>query len=158
MILNPEVEKKSQEYWDIWFLRLAQQYSTGSKDPSTKVGCVIVEGKTPISFGYNGFGADHSDQPLLYKDKTYKYNHITHAEVNAIEQVLDTGYSDLTLYVSPYQPCEDCARAIRHVGYISRVVSTDYLPERWQESCNTAKILLEKSLIKVDLYPITVLL
>ena len=29
--------------WDKWFLGLAQYVSTASKDPSTKVGAVIVD-------------------------------------------------------------------------------------------------------------------
>ena len=40
--------------WDVRFLKLAHEVASWSKDPSTKVGCVLVKGKKVISVGYNG--------------------------------------------------------------------------------------------------------
>ncbi len=42
--------------WDQYFIKMAQLISTKSKDPSTKVGCVIVGPDNEVrSTGYNGF-------------------------------------------------------------------------------------------------------
>ena len=42
--------------WDLRFIGLAQHISTWSKDPSTKVGCVVVgEDREIRSTGFNGF-------------------------------------------------------------------------------------------------------
>ena len=42
--------------WDIRFLKLATHISDWSKDPSTKVGCVVVGPDREIrSTGFNGF-------------------------------------------------------------------------------------------------------
>ena len=42
--------------WDDYFINIANEIATRSKDPSTQVGAVIVDEKhRPVSFGYNGF-------------------------------------------------------------------------------------------------------
>ena len=40
--------------WDNYFINIADEVATRSKDPSTQVGAVIVdENHRPVSFGYN---------------------------------------------------------------------------------------------------------
>ncbi|MEC8351943.1 MAG: CMP deaminase, partial [Candidatus Thermoplasmatota archaeon] len=71
--------------WDIRFLKLATHISEWSKDPSTKVGCVVVGPDREIrSTGFNGFprGIQDSDDRLTNRD--LKYPLICHAEENAI--------------------------------------------------------------------------
>jgi dCMP deaminase len=42
--------------WDSYFLRLAKEVSSASKDPSTSCGSVLVDDqRIVISTGYNGF-------------------------------------------------------------------------------------------------------
>ncbi len=44
------------EKWDLRFIELAKHIAAGSKDPSTKVGCVVVgEDREIRSTGFNGF-------------------------------------------------------------------------------------------------------
>ena len=48
-------------------MQIAETVALKSKDPSSKMGCVIVDvKKRPISFGYNGLiqGADESKMTL----------------------------------------------------------------------------------------------
>ena len=47
----------NREKWDRRFLRLAREVASWSKDPSTKVGAVLVDplDNTIVSLGYNGF-------------------------------------------------------------------------------------------------------
>ena len=70
--------------WDKRFLELASVVGSWSKDPSTKVGAVIVnENKQIVSMGYNGFPRGVRDDYRLENRET-KYNLIVHAEANAI--------------------------------------------------------------------------
>ena len=57
-----DVEK--QKFWDMRFAQLAKLVSLWSKDPSTKVGSVIVRpDKTIASVGFNGFPKGVPDEP-----------------------------------------------------------------------------------------------
>ena len=81
---NRELVKMSSK-WDVRFLELADHISSWSKDPSTKVGCIIVGADREIrSTGFNGFprGIDDSEERLT--DREEKYPLICHAEENAI--------------------------------------------------------------------------
>ena len=51
------IREAKEEKWDRWFLGLAQYVSTASKDPSTKVGAVVVaaDDRRKVAWGYNGF-------------------------------------------------------------------------------------------------------
>lgn len=63
-----------QKTKDLRFLRLAREVSTWSKDPSTKVGAVIVgDNGQVISQGYNGFCRGFDDSEERYNDKQTKY-------------------------------------------------------------------------------------
>jgi dCMP deaminase len=107
--------------WDKRFLELAEQVSTWSKDPSTKVGAVIVNDKRQVlGLGYNGFPRGVFDDPAMYADKETKYKYVVHAERNAI----DNSFADTegsTLYCTLY-PCNECAKGIVQKG-IKRVVT-----------------------------------
>jgi len=50
--------------WHIRFLRLAREVSSWSKDPSTKVGCVIVDqSRRVVSLGFNGLPSGLAKRP-----------------------------------------------------------------------------------------------
>ena len=88
--------------WVKRFFRLANEVATWSKDPSTKVGAVIVgENKQIISQGYNGFPRGVDDTEERYNNREIKYKMVVHAEMNAILNALYNGSSvkGATLYV-----------------------------------------------------------
>ena len=110
---NPELVKMGSK-WDVRFLELANHISSWSKDPSTKVGCIIVGADREIrSTGFNGFprGIDDSEERLT--DREEKYPLICHAEENAIMHAARVGVSlkDCTAYVT-WPPCTRCARSL----------------------------------------------
>lgn len=108
--------------WDARFANLAKLVSLWSKDPSTKVGAVVVRpDKTVCSVGFNGFPRGVEDNPEWYADREIKYKVIKHAEENAMMFATErlTGY---TLYVYPLAPCASCAGDIIQRG-IKRVVA-----------------------------------
>ena len=58
---------KKQRAWDEYFMKIAETVALKSKDPSSKMGCVIVDPKKRVvSLGYNGMlqGADESKMTL----------------------------------------------------------------------------------------------
>jgi dCMP deaminase len=111
-----------QAKWDNRFLNLAYTVEQWSKDPSMKVGAVIVDSSNRVlGIGYNGFPRGVKDTEERYADRLgFKYPAVVHAEVNAILN----SYVDLrgaTLYCSTGVPCPDCAGPIIQAG-ITRVV------------------------------------
>jgi dCMP deaminase len=107
--------------WDRRFLSFAEFVAGWSKDPSTKVGAVIADGKRVVSVGFNGFPAGCDDSPELYADRETKYRRVVHAELNA---VLFAGRSLIgcTAYTWPFAPCPRCAAVLIQVG-VRRVVA-----------------------------------
>lgn len=107
--------------WDKRFMDLADHVSQWSKDPSTKVGAVIVnQDKQILSVGYNGFPRGVVDSPERYNHRETKYLFVAHAERNA----LDNAFTDIrgsTLYTS-LCPCNECAKSIIQKG-VQRVVT-----------------------------------
>jgi dCMP deaminase len=128
------------EKWDSRFLKAAQEVATWSKDPSTKVGCVIVnpELQRRTGEGFNGFPRFMSDAEELYNDRETKYSRTLHAEINAVLFSKET--EGCTAYVT-HPPCTACALVLIQSG-IQRVVcrkpDTD-LVSRWGDSLNKAK-------------------
>lgn len=95
---------------DIYFINIADEVATRSKDPSTQVWAVIVDEKhRPISFWYNWFlGA--GDDRYLTRERPMKYYFSIHAEMNAI-LFAKTDLSGCTLYCN-YACCENCLKFI----------------------------------------------
>lgn len=136
--------------WDNRFLDMAKLVSTWSKDPSTKVGAVIVDPSNRlVSVGYNGFPKDITDNERLL-DRGKKYDIIVHAEVNAILFSNKT-LKGCTMYTWPFQPCPRCAGLIIQSG-IRRVVSIKNRNPRWTEDFITAKQLLLEASVSLDIY------
>lgn len=136
--------------WDNRFLDMAKLVSTWSKDPSTKVGAVIVDSSHRlISVGYNGFPQHITDNERLL-DREKKYDIIVHAEVNAI-LFANKKVNGCTIYTWPFQPCPRCAGLIIQSG-ISRVVSVRNRNPRWVDDFITAKQLLLEASVKLDIY------
>jgi len=138
--------------WDLRFIGLAQHISTWSKDPSTKVGCVVVgEDREIRSTGFNGFprGIDDDEDRLMDREK--KYPLICHAEENAIMHAARIGVSlkDSTAYVT-WPPCSRCARSLIQAG-IKEIVypETGKIPERWIEDFTISDSMLNEAGVAV---------
>lgn len=99
--------------WHERFFNLADLVASWSKDPSTKVGAVIIRpDRTIASVGYNGFPRQVDD---TYGTRENKLLRTVHAEANAIVSAREPlhGY---TLYVTPLHPCANCAGLIIQAG------------------------------------------
>jgi dCMP deaminase len=112
--------------WDRRFLDLCEHIATWSKEPSTKLGSVIVDDKKRIvSVGYNGFPRGVFDYEERYNDRPTKYLFVAHAERNALDNA-PMMVDGCTLYVA-LEPCVECAKSIIQKG-IKKVVT--YRPMR----------------------------
>lgn len=146
-----------QEKWDRRFLAMAELVSTWSKDPSTKVGAVIVNAQREVvGTGYNGFARGVGDHAHRYADRPTKYKLVVHAELNAC---LTAGHRAQggTIYVFPAfgtpPLCSNCAKAVIQSG-IERVVGweadiDDATAARWQEELEAAYVMCHEAGIEM---------
>ena len=119
----------SEYRWIEYFFDLCDVISKKSKDPFTKVGCVIANTNNSIvSTGYNGFPIGVNDNLIdlskdeIKKSKRYEKSEkelwTAHAEENAIALAARNGVSlsGATLYVNRMIPCARCTRLIIQSG------------------------------------------
>lgn len=105
----------SQKDWDNYFLDIAETVAKKSKDPSSKMGCVIVDQKKRVvSLGYNGMvqGADESKMTL--SERPMKYYFAIHSEMNAVIYA----HQDLTgcTIYNRVATCENCLKYCLQAG------------------------------------------
>ncbi len=134
--------------WDERFLELAKQIASWSKDPSTKVGCVVVGPDREIrSTGFNGLPRGIKDSDDRLNNREIKYPMICHAEENAIMHAARIGISlkECTTYVT-WPPCTRCARSLIQAG-VSEVVYPNgvEIPDRWMEDFNLSLNMLKEA-------------
>lgn len=144
-----------QEKWDRRFLDLAKHISNWSKDPSTKVGAVIVDGqKRIVSVGFNGLPMKVYDDPSILQNREVKYEHMIHGEINAI-LFAQRDLLGCTLYTYPFMPCNRCASMIVQAG-ITRVVSYELTNkekiERWGNPFKISREIFKNSRVSLWLY------
>ena len=122
--------------WNRRYIELAKGVASWSKDPSRKIGAVIVGEKGQIiSQGFNGFPRGISDDTIRYQDRETKYKYVVHAEANAIYNAIHNGASTdgATIYVHGLPVCHECAKAIIQTGIRKVVMDTEPV-NNWLES------------------------
>ncbi|MCG8557996.1 MAG: dCMP deaminase family protein [Proteobacteria bacterium] len=134
--------------WDRRFVELAAHISGWSKDPSTKVGCVVVGPDREIrSTGFNGFPRGVEDTLTRLENRDLKYPLICHAEENAIMHAARIGVSlkGCVAYVT-WPPCTRCARSLVQAGLREVVHPAGvHVPERWQADFALSMALLHEA-------------
>lgn len=110
--------------WDLRFMEMARLVASWSKDPSTKVGAVIVDDDHKVlGLGFNGFARGVDDSPEAYADRDSKLGKVIHAEVNAILNAAAV-LQGSTLYISS-MCCSTCAAVVIQSGIKRIVVPSD---------------------------------
>lgn len=131
--------------WHKRFFDLADLVGSWSKDPSTKVGAVIVRpDRTIASVGYNGFPRGVED---VYTTRDAKLLRTVHAEANAILAAQEPlrGY---TLYVTPLHPCANCAAYIIQSGIKEVHYRIGIRGSAWLEHYEAMKEMFEQAKVK----------
>ena len=106
---------EKQRTWDEYFMKIAETVALKSKDPSSKMGCVIVDPKKRVvSLGYNGMlqGADESKMTL--SERPMKYYFAIHSEMNAV-LFAHQDLSGCTIY-NRVATCENCLKYCLQAG------------------------------------------
>lgn len=140
--MNIDVSK-----WDRRYLELAQHIARWSRDPSTKVGAIIVNphDKRVVSMGFNGFPRSIYDDEERYLNREIKYALIAHAERNALDQA-EMPVHGYWMYCT-LCPCSECAKSIIQRG-IQRVVCpipTKEQEHRWGQSFTWTQRMFEEA-------------
>ena len=143
--------------WHERYINLAKEVSTWSKDPSRKIGAVIVgEHGQILSQGFNGFPRGVFDFPYRYEDRPTKYKYVVHAEMNAIYNATLNGVKchDASLYVWGLPVCSECAKGIIQVGIKEVHIPSDAfgVNPMWDESFEFTKSMFEESGVKVVIH------
>jgi dCMP deaminase len=135
-------EDQRQLKWDKRFMTMASLMACWSKDPSSKIGAIIVNDERRIlATGYNGFPKGVEDTEERLNKRELKYPLIVNAESNALMNALYSGVSvkDATIYVYGLPVCPECAKLIIQSG-VRRVVikpNTPMTPQTWVELWDT---------------------
>lgn len=168
MNIADSYKSESELNWINMFFEMCEVVSKKSKDPSTKVGCVITSSNNSvISTGFNGFPIGVEDSLIdlsndkINKSKRYerpeKYSWTAHAEENAIAFAARNGVSTngATLYVNRMMPCTRCTRLIIQSGIKKIVVLVDVPEEtlkRWKEDNDIAEQMLKEAGVQMTVF------
>jgi len=137
--------------WHDRFIALAWHVAQWSKDPSTKVGAVLVgRDRRDIALGYNGFPPGIDDRPDRLADREVRLRLMQHAERN----VLDNARFDVrggVLYTT-FFVCSECAKSI-----VSRKISCIVCPpaadrEPWVSDARWSQQLLLEAKVLILRY------
>jgi len=139
--------------WEIRGLSLSREISYWSKDPSTKVGALILDqNHRVVSFGYNGYPKGCCDDGMENRD--IKLAKIIHAEQNAI-LFAKRDLTGCTMYVWPMAPCSRCAGIIIQSG-ITKIVTiepSEDLYARWGKDIEIAFSMYQEREVKLIQFP-----
>ena len=116
-------KKKLDNYY-----KQALAVSELSPDEETKVGSLLIHGKTGavIGSGYNGFVRGALDEKLP-KTRPDKYEYVIHSETNLIYNCTRHGIStDECFIFCTLSPCINCLRALYQCGITVVFFKTPY--------------------------------
>lgn len=142
--------------WDEFFMRHVYLAATKSKDPSSKIGAILVKDGVIISEGYNGFPRGVIDSSERYSNREEKYKYVVHAEVNSILNAARNGISTKgSIMYTNGIPCNECAKSVIQAGVIE-VIIHDGWPMgkiggdgRWDNSAKITSTMFGECGIKV---------
>lgn len=128
-----------------------------SKDPSTKVGALILEPRSfdVVSTGYNGMprGVEEVRYPERW-DRPRKYLFVEHAERNALYNASRHGKRTRGCWmVASMFPCADCARGILNAGLVGIISVAPKLDcDRWGAHHEVAIEMFKEAGVRLQLF------
>jgi dCMP deaminase len=148
--------------WDELFMREAYLIATKSKDPHTKIGCVLVKDNIALMKGYNGIPRRVYDDIAERNERPTKYFYYEHSERNCIfncaRNGIATGGASLYCFALP---CSDCCRAIIQSGIVQVIIHKQWddvginkNSDKWIESSRHSEIMLFEAGIPIKVLDI----
>ncbi len=105
----------TQQDWDEYFMQIAEAAAAKSKDPSSKMGCAIVDtNKRVVSLGYNGLPQGADESKMTMSERPMKYYFIIHSEMNALIYAR-RDLTGCTVY-NRVATCENCLKHCLQAG------------------------------------------
>lgn len=98
-----------------------------SKDPNTKVGCLLLEPDTCVvkSIGFNGAPRGIDETRPERWERPEKYQWISHSEKNAICNAARSGTNiNGSIAIITMYPCVDCCKALIQAG-VNEIVTVE---------------------------------
>ena len=139
------------------YLEMAAVQARLSKDPSSRVGAVVLDrGGIVKGTGYNGFARGVQDSLSRLRDREVKLLLTRHAERNAL-WAAGPAASHGTLYVT-HPPCASCASDIAQHG-IARLVyprPDQEFAVRWATDLKWSVIVLREAGVEVVELDVTI--
>ncbi len=145
--------------WHDYYLGLLEAVAAKSKDPSTKVGAIIVGPDNEVrSTGFNGFPRGVREDISMRWERPWKYLWVAHAEDNAIANAARAGTSTngCRLYV-PFAPCSECTKAIIGAGIVEVIYTDEYKgsnPKKWADDQMIASAMAAEARVVLRKYEV----
>jgi len=143
---------KMSNHWDKRWMDLCDLVASWSKDRSTGVGAVIVNGRNVlVAIGWNGFPRKINDDVDARHQRPAKYLWTAHAEENAIVNAASKGIAteECRMYINWY-PCAPCARMIIQSGIVELIGNEpDWDHHRFGEDFRVVREMLAEAGVKV---------
>jgi deoxycytidylate deaminase len=137
-----DLEPTTEEYHRFFLRETYRIAHTLSQDPFTKVGAMFVRqfphGRRAVAYCANQVSRKIDDDVLeVVIDRKRKYEHMTHAEIGAIEigRLAQEDLTGTTCY-SQWAPCDPCKEklvATRIAEFVCHQKFVEKTPERWRE-------------------------
>jgi dCMP deaminase len=147
--------------WLDYYFKLIPVIAAKSKDPSSKVGCIIVnEDHSIVATGYNGFPRGVNDDKDRYENREQKLYLIEHSERNCLYYCAKNGVPlKGTILLLEWAPCHDCMRGIIQSGIKKIYINGDSaqfnnreLFNRWQPSLKWSIIMAKEADVLIYVY------
>lgn len=138
-----DILRRGPLFWDYFWLDEAEKWASASKDPSTKVGAVLVDQHNVlVSTGFNGFPRGVDDTAARYNNRELKYKFVMHAEANAVINAKGRA-EGCRLYIYPSfglpHMCNECAKVVIQAGVCEVIGYAGGAITRWAESLEIAR-------------------
>ena len=96
-------------------MNIAEAVAEKSKDPSSKMGCVVVDkNKRVVSLGYNGMIQGSDESKMTLSERPMKYYFAIHSEMNAV-LFAHQDLTGCTIY-NRVATCENCLKYCLQAG------------------------------------------
>jgi dCMP deaminase len=149
------IHKIKSNSWDEHFIKMAELIASKSKDPSTKVGCVVVGPDNEVlSTGFNGFPRGVDEKIDTRWERPEKYSWVIHAEANAVANAARVGVSlkNSKMYMNYAPcPCTSCTQLIIQSGIVTIIGPDIPFPGVGTGSFYDTENIAKKMLIEVNI-------
>jgi dCMP deaminase len=141
--------EKAKKYFGL----VKHMADTFSKDPNTKVGCLLLapDSYQILSLGYNGFPRGVNEKDPQRWERPEKYYFVEHSERNCLYNACRSGVNtNGSIAVITLYPCSDCCRALIQSGIKTVItVEPDFTNERWGEDFKRSELMFGEAGVQV---------